>query len=296
MSAAPGTNLVFLNGEILPAESARISVMDRGFLFGDGVYELVRCFRGVPVGMDLHVQRLGRSLEEARIRGFRAEEYPRLVERLLAATGLRDACVYLQVTRGCEAVRSHVPPPQLTPTVFASVTPSGPFETLVAPEAVRAVVAPDLRWHRCAIKTISLMGNVLSLLPAAEAGAQEAILHRDGLVSEGCSTNVLAWTGRALATPPLDSQPPILHGVSRAMLLDAARAAGILVEERALPLAELRAAPEVMITSSRRLVSSVVSLDGAPVGGGRTGEMATRLFTLLRTAVERTLPLPAGVA
>lgn len=284
MTSHASAETVWLNGRLLPAQEARIGIYDRGFLFGDGIYELVRFFDGIGVGMDLHTARLAASLDHVRIRGFDAESLPSICHAVLAANGLVDASVYVQVTRGAADHRSHVPPHGLQPTVLAVATAAPPLSALRSPDAVRAILLPDERWLRCEIKTISLMGNVLAAMTAAERGADEAILHRDGVLSEGSSTNVFLWNGTALVTPSIDDAPPILHGVSRAQLIDAALTEGLRVEERRVLVSELRSAEEIMITSSRRLLSSVVRLDDKPVGAerDRAGAMARRLHELLR--------------
>lgn len=274
--------IAWINDALVPIERAQVSVLDRGFLFGDGVYELVRYFDGVGVGMELHERRLARSLDLARIGGFDASRLPAIGDALLGANDLRDATVYLQVTRGAAPSRAHVPPPSIRPTVFALAAAAPPLSALDGPEPVRAILLPDDRWRRCEIKTISLMGNVLAAMDANEQGADEAILHRDGLVSEGGSTNVFAWSRGRLITPAAGAWPAILRGVSRDQLIDAARDDGIEVEQRPLPVDELRRADEIFITSSRRLLSAVVELDGNPVGPGVPGAAATRMFDLLR--------------
>lgn len=276
---------VFLNGSIVDQRDAHISVLDRGFLFGDGVYELLRFFDGHGVGVDAHARRLARSLELARIRGFDAAELDGICRRLLDANGLRDGVVYLQVTRGAGAVRAHVPTEPLTPTVFAMATPAEPISSLLAPQEVAAITAEDLRWRLCEIKTLSLMGNILHLLDADAHGASEAVLHRDGWVGEGAYSNVAIVRNGMLVTPPIAEDPPILHGTARADLLHAARAAGIRAEVRKISLDELRAADEIMITSSRRLVSAVTTLDGRPVRDGRAGPVTGALFAQMRADI-----------
>lgn len=277
---------VFLNGSILDERDAHISVLDRGFLFGDGVYELLRYFDGYGVGVDAHARRLARSLSLARIEGFDAAELGAIARTLLDANGLRDGVVYLQVTRGAGRVRAHVPTERLTPTVFAMATPAEPIAALAAPSEVKVVTAEDMRWKLCEIKTLSLMGNILHLLDADAHGASEAILHRDGFVGEGAYSNVALVTDGRLVTPPIAEDPPILHGTARADLLAAARAAGIPAEIRKIRLAELRSADELMITSSRRLVSAATALDGAPVGDGRPGPVTRALFAQMRADIE----------
>jgi len=277
---------VFLNGSILDERDAHISVLDRGFLFGDGVYELLRYFDGYGVGVDVHARRLARSLSLARIEGFDAAELGAIARTLLDANNLRDGVVYLQVTRGAGRVRAHVPTERLTPTVFAMATAAEPIAALTAPSEVKVVTAEDMRWKLCEIKTLSLMGNILHLLDADAHGANEAILHRDGFVGEGAYSNVALVTDGRLVTPPIAEDPPILHGTARADLLAAARAAGIPAEIRKIRLAELRSADELMITSSRRLVSAATALDGAPVGDGRAGPVTRALFAQMRADIE----------
>lgn len=282
--------LVWLNGRLVEEAAATISVFDRGFLFGDGIYELVRFVRTAPgsgrrrygVALDLHVERLRRSLRLARISGFDADELRTVCDRVLDTNDLDDAAVYLQITRGCGPTRAHVPTSQLTPTVFASVTACEPLERFREPAVVSAITMEDLRWRLCQIKTISLMGNILALLEADGRGANEAILHRDGHVGEGAYTNVLALFGSTLVTPPVDDDPPILHGVTRADALRLASEAGLRAEVRPIALDELRRADEILITSSRRFVSAVGTLDGVRVGSGAAGPAAIALFNAMR--------------
>lgn len=277
---------VFLNGSVLDEREAHVSVLDRGFLFGDGVYELLRYFDGFGVGVEAHARRLARSLALARIEGFDAMELGAISRMLLDANGLRDGVVYLQVTRGAGRVRSHVPTERLTPTVFAMATPAEPLSALTAPQEVRVVTAEDMRWKLCEIKTLSLMGNILHLLDADAQGANEAILHRDGFVGEGAYSNVALVRSGHLVTPPIAEDPPILHGTARADLLAAARSAGIPAEIRRVRLEELRSADELMITSSRRIVSAATTLDGTRVGDGRAGPVTRALFTQMREDIE----------
>ena len=284
----PDAALVHLDGRLVRGDEARVSAWDRGFLLGDGVYEYVRYFAGVGVALDLHEARLARSLELTGIRGFDARMLGSIGRGLLEANGLRDAGVYLQVTRGAGTTRSHMPTPGLVPTVFAFATPSAPLEAFTEPEAMRAIVRPDLRWHRCEVKTIALAGNVLALIEAQAAGADECILVRDGLVGEGAYTNAAVVRGGTLVTPPVDDgAAPVLHGTMRHWMLDAAREAGIPAEVRRVREDELRAADEVLVQSSRRLVAAVTHLDGAPVGDAKAGPACRALFAAMRGRVAR---------
>ncbi len=276
---------IYLSGHLVHERDARISVFDRGFLFGDGVYELMRFFDGYGVGLDAHASRLRRSLALARITGFDAQSLPTLCNEVLEANDLRDGVVYLQITRGCASSRAHVPTSPLTPTVVAIATASEPLSSLTAPQEISAITAEDLRWKLCEIKTISLMGNILHLLESDAQGAQEAILHRDGFVGEGAYSNVLIVKDGVLITAPIAEDPPILHGTARADLLQAARVCGIRSDVRAIRLAELESADEVMISSSRRLVSAVTTLDHRPVGNACAGPVARALFAAMRDEI-----------
>ena len=287
---------VFLNGSILDERDAHVSVLDRGFLFGDGVYELLRYFDGYGVGVEAHARRLSRSLSLARIEGFDATELGVIARTLLDANGLRDGVVYLQVTRGAGRVRAHVPTEPLTPTVFAMATAAEPITTLTGPAEVKVVTAEDMRWKLCEIKTLSLMGNILHLLDADAHGASEAILHRDGFVGEGAYSNMAMVRSGRLITPPIAEEPPILHGTARADLLAAAQRAGVPTEVRKILLSELAGAQEVMITSSRRLVSAATAIDGTPVGDGRAGPVTRALFAQMRADIEAGMRASASPA
>lgn len=285
---------IWLNDRIVADTDAHVSVLDRGFLFGDGVYELVRFFNGVGVQMGDHVARLRRSLRETRIVGFEASELPRICDLLLAAEGLRDASVYLQVTRGAAATRAHLPAPGLRPTVVAMASPLPSLLAFDRPDPVRAALREDPRWRRCDIKGISLLGNILAAMSGAEGGADETILHRDGLVGEGATTNVVALIDGELVTPPIDSEPPILHGVTRLLAFAAAEDLQTTIRQRPIRVDELRTAQEIMVTSSRRIVAPVTHLDGAAVASGTPGPISTALFMAARRHLARECGVDLG--
>lgn len=267
---------VWLNGRLVDARDAQISVFDRGFLFGDGVYEVVRFFGGDPVGLDLHSARLAQSLKFIGIRGFDASEFETICRALLDANGLADASIYLQVTRGAATTRTHMPSPDLIPTVFACASACGSLDSIEVPTIAECSTAPDQRWHRCEIKSIALLGNLLPMLDAVERGSEEVILIRDGLVSEGTSTNVFVEVGGRLVTPPLASQPPILHGIMRTRVLEACAQAGVPCSVKPITQAQLESASEIVLTASRRMFSCVTRLDGREVGCGDRGPLALR--------------------
>lgn len=281
--------IVHLNGALVPAAQARVSPFDRGFLFGDGVYEGLRSFGGALVGLDAHVARLAEGLAECRIEGFDPRSIGPLTAHLLRANAMHDAFIYWQVTRGAPAnlddassVRTRVPSgrARLTPTVFGFCTPLPPLHAYTEPPTRTAAVRPDTRWLRGHVKSISLIGGVLAALEADELGAEDAILVRDGKVTEGVATNVIIAGGGSIATPPVRALP-ILAGVTRRLLLEAEPS----IEVREIPEAELRAADEVMLVGTSTMVTAVTALDGRPVGDGAAGPAARRLLASLVGAI-----------
>lgn len=274
---------VWINGEIVESEQAAISPFDRGFIFGDGVYETVQYFNRVGVGMATHIARLERSMSAIGMTGFEADGLETIGQTLLKEEGLTDAIYYLQVTRGVQIPRRHLPEPRLTPTVFAYLLPTGGLAEIDRPRSIRAATRPDERWHRCSIKGISLLGNLLPLLESRDEAVDEVILHRDGCVTEGTMTTVFAVVGEAVVTPPDDGR--ILPGVTRTLLIAEAAQAGYAVEERLLPMEELSGAEEIFLASSRRMLDAVVKLDDRSVGSGAVGPVGRDLFARLRQRV-----------
>lgn len=280
--------LVHLNGALVPAEHAAVSVFDRGFLFGDGVYEGIRACDGVVTALDAHADRMRAGLEEARIHGFDPGLLGEMSEALLEANALRDASIYWQITRGAPAslddpahLRARVPSKALRPTVFGYVAPLPPLSAHREPAQRRAAVRPDTRWARGHLKSIALMGGVLAALEANEQGCDDAILVRDGMVTEGVATNVLVAKHGRVATPPESNS--LLSGVTRRLLLDADPS----IEVRPVTERELREADEVMLAGTFTMVASVVSLDARPVGDSRPGPVSRRLLASLVASLER---------
>lgn len=270
---------VYLNGEFLPRAQARISVMDRGFLFGDGVYEVVPVFGGRCFRLDEHLDRLSYSLRETRI----AEPLSRLqwqavLERLVADYGGGDQMLYLQVTRGVAAEREHRFP-DCPPTVFA-MSRVLPALQEQAPAPIAAILLDDIRWQRCDIKSTSLLANVLMTQRVLDAGAGEAILVRDGRVLEGAASNVFAVVEDTLYTAPKDRH--ILAGITRDLIVELARQHGLAVREEALPPERLQGASELWISSSTRDIVPVTRLDGRPVGAGGVGPVFEQVWQWYR--------------
>lgn len=274
--------IAYLNGEFLPLDEVRISPLDRGFLFADGVYEVIPAYAGRLFRAASHVQRLQRSLAGIRIvDSIGRAGWHGLFESMVERNGGGDQAVYLQVTRGV-APRDHAFPQGVPATVFAMTRKVAPAP---AARGMSAVTRPDIRWGRCDIKSVSLLPNVLMREEARDASASEAILIRDGLVTEGTATNVFVVQGDVLRTPPKSAH--ILGGVTRELVIELARSAGIDCREQPLDQARLRSAGEVWLSSSTKEVAAVIELDGAPVGGGVPGPVWQRMHALFQDFKER---------
>jgi D-alanine transaminase len=279
-SMAQSKTPVYLNGEFLPLSEAKVSVLDRGFLFGDGVYEVIPVYGGQPFRLAEHLRRLDNSL-----RGIRMESplsdaaWTSVFEKLI--DGRHDQYIYLQVTRGAAPKRDHALPAEIEPTVFVMCSPIAPIPV----EGVRAVTMEDIRWRWCHIKAITLLANVLLRQEAVDRGAAEAILVRDGWVAEGAASNVFAVTGGVLVTPPKSNE--LLPGITRDLVLELAAANGVALEERRIGIDEFRGAAEIWLTSSTREILPVIELDGLPVGGGEPGALWRRMHTIYQDYKEK---------
>jgi D-alanine transaminase len=259
----------YLDGEYVALREARISPLDRGFLFGDSVYEVVPVFADRMFLFKEHFDRLARSLREIRIENPHDHEgWLAIVEQLIARNGGGDMYVYVQVSRGQEYGRNHAFPAIVKPTVFAMASPLPVFTDELRNAGLSAITVEDFRWGRCDIKSTALLANVLMKQQAADAGANEAIIVRDGEVLEGSSTSVFIVKGGVVATPPNDHR--ILPGTTRDAALAIAKECA-KVEIRKITLDELRNADEVWISAATRDVLPVTRVDGAPIGSGRPG-------------------------
>ncbi|MBE3578197.1 MAG: D-amino acid aminotransferase [Limnochordales bacterium] len=290
---------VFLNGEWMPHSRARVSVDDRGFVFADAIYDVLKAYRGFPFALERHLDRLERSAAAVRLRlPVGRAELKRLVLELLERNGLgrkadRDAMIYIHITRGV-APRNHLFPAGVEPTFYLYARELPPWPEWMFSEGVKVITLPDRRWELCHIKTTGLLYNVLARQQAYEAGAWEAVLVRDGKVTEGSHTNLFAVVDGVLRTHP--TGPHILPGITRSVTLEVAAALGIPVEERALDLDELRRAEEVFLTGTTIEVLPVREVDGRPVGQGRPGVVTRRLRQafLESVAFRKAHPSPAG--
>jgi D-alanine transaminase len=271
---------VYLNGEFLPQEQAKVSVMDRGFLFGDGVYEVIPVFGGRCFRLDGHLERLACSLRETRIaEPLTRTRWQEIFERLIDEYGGGDQALYLQVTRGVAQAREHRFP-DCPPTVFA-MSRNLPQLPEQPPAPIAAVVLDDIRWRRCDIKSTSLLGSVMLTQQALDAGAREAILVRDGLVLEGASSNVFAVVDGVLYTAPKDRH--ILAGITRDLIVELVQQHGVGLREQALTPMQLCTASEIWISSSTREMVPVTQLDGQPVGSGEMGPVFKQAWQWYRS-------------
>ncbi len=282
-----GPATCYLDGALMALEAARISPLDRGFLFGDGVYELVPCYAGAPFRLEAHLRRLRHSLAATRIPDpLDGDGWARVLDQVCEANGGGDQALYIQVTRGCPPKRTHEFPARSEPTVFvmsSRLPPAGSYA-----DGVTATTREDPRWSRCDIKATALLPNVLLRQEAVDEGAHEAILHRDGELTEGAASTVFLVRDGKLATPELHSG--LLPGVTREVVLELAAEHGLPYRTRPITLAELYHADEVWLSSSTKEVIPVVELDGTPVGGGTPGPAYRAMrdwFAQLRRQIAR---------
>jgi len=272
---------VFLNGRFTPDAEATISVFDRGFVFGDGVYELVPVYSRKPFRLDDHLRRLQASLDEIRLANpYAMDEWRELILQLIALQDFADQSVYIQVTRGV-APRDHPFPKGVSPTVFVFAQPLVTASAELKRTGVCAVTAVDNRWSRCNIKAISLLANILLRQQAVDVGCAETLLLRDGWLTEGAASNIFVVKDGVLLAPPPSNL--ILTGITYDVVLELAAAHGIPHEVRAISEAEVRSADELWMTSSTREILAIVTLDGVAVGAGVPGPLAQRMDALYQT-------------
>lgn len=280
--------VLYLNGEFVPAATATVSVNDRGFLFADGCYEVTVAVEGCCIALDRHLARLQRTLDALRI-GFDAESLAGVHHELIERNGLAGsplASVYVQITRGV-APRTHAFPVGVPPTVLVRAQElAGPSRSKVE-HGTRAITAADIRWGRVDMKTTGLLPNVLAQQAALDAGVDDVIMHRDGMVTEGSHTNVFGVIDGALVTAPTDHR--ILPGVIRGIVVEMARASGVAVDEREWSLDELFVADEVFMTSTTTGAVPVVEVDRRAVGDGSRGPVTMRMHDLYAGFVAQTV-------
>jgi D-alanine transaminase len=276
-------DIVYINGSFLPRKDARVSVEDRGFVFGDGVYEVLRVIDGRLFATRFHNDRLKRSLDGIRITLASGDSPASLVEigkQLLRDNDLTrgEATLYIQVTRGATTRAHNFPPPDIAPTIYISVARFTPYAEL-AKTGASAITHPDLRWGRCDLKTLNLLPNVLASQTAKDKGTFEAMLIRDGVVTEGTRTNFFGVVDGSLRTHPSDIH--ILPGITRSVLRDLARDISIGLDETPISVAEIPKLSELFLTGTTTDVMPVVKLDDKSVGKGTPGELTRRLQRVL---------------
>jgi D-alanine transaminase len=273
------SRIVFVNGAFVPYEEAMIPIMDRGFLFADGIYEVSAVLGGALVDHEAHLARLDRSLREIRIPNpYDTAEWTRLCQELVRRNGMAEGLVYMQVTRGV-AERDFAFPKQGGPTVVMFTQPKAIARSPQAETGVAVVTVPDLRWKRRDIKSVALLAQVLAKQAAAEAGVAEAWMVEDGHVTEGSSSTAFIITAdRRIMTRPLSHA--VLPGITRQSVMRLAAEQGLTVDERLFTVKEAHEAAEAFLTSASMLVMPVVAIDGQPVGNGRPGPLSRRLREL----------------
>ncbi len=273
-----GDPTVYLNGEFGPLSEAKISVLDRGFIFGDGIYEVVPVYHRKPFRMAQHLARLERSLAKIKIaQPHTLEQWQKLVQDLIDRSPETTCMVYLQITRGV-AKRDHAyPVPAVTPTVFGMVAPMARPSAAVREKGVSVVSIPDERWLHCDIKSVSLLGNVLAKQAAVDAGVDEVIQFRDGNLTEAASCNIWVVKGGKLLAPLKNNL--VLEGIRYGLLEELCKEVGIPFELRTITRAEVESADELMLSSATREILPIVQLDGKPVANGLPGIIYRRLST-----------------
>lgn len=268
--------ICYLNGEFMPLEQAHVPVMDRGFIFGDGIYEVIPVYAGKPLRLAHHLERLDSSLQAIRLANpLTLDEWDILIQDLINRNGGGDQSLYVQLTRGV-AKRDHGFPPDTPPTVFMMSNPLKPVEAKLLQNGVAAITLDDIRWQYCHIKSIALLPNILLRQQALDAGAAEAILIRNGEVTEGAASNVFIVLDGVIVTPPKGDC--LLPGITRDLVVELAQASQLPCEERPVQEAELLRAEEVWVTSSTREILPVTRLNDQPVGSGKPGKVWQQVF------------------
>jgi D-alanine transaminase len=271
-------DIVYLNGKFMPIEEAYVPVLDRGFIFGDGVYEVVPAYSKHPFQLAEHLRRLQYSLDKVRITNPHSDaEWTQLIAEIIKRNNGDDQSVYFQVTRGV-AKRDHAFPKGVTPTVFMMSNPLVTPSPALVDSGVACISAEDYRWLNCDIKSVSLLGNCMLRQLSADVDAAETILFRDGRLTEASSSNVFIVRNSVVLTPPKDNL--VLPGITYDVVLEIARAREFEVEVCDVTEADVRSAEEIWLTSSNKEVLAVTTLDGKPVGDGRPGPLFRRMHAL----------------
>jgi len=268
-------SIVYLNGDLIRLGDAKVSVLDRGFIFGDGIYDVVPVYKGKAFRMEAHLARLERSLAAIGLdTGWTRPQWEGLVADMIKRSPHEYTMVYIQVTRGA-AKRDHAFPATVTPTIFCMVSPFSRPGPEQREQGLSAIAVPDVRWMRCEIKSVSLLGNVLAKQQAVDAGVDEVLQFRDGYLTEGASCNIWIAKNGTLLAPPLDNL--ILEGIRYRFLEELAHNAGIPFESRRIARHEVDQCDEIMMSSATKEILPIVQFNGQPVGAGTPGPVYARL-------------------
>lgn len=271
--------VVYINGEYLPQSQATVSVLDRGFLFGDGVYEVIPVYAGKPLRLTEHLDRLQRSMHRVSLKSpLTQQEWEEIFQTLLESNPGGDRSIYLQVTRGAAPIRDLSFSAGIEPTVFVMVNDIKPVDYAQLEKGIEAITVDDFRWKACDIKSVSLIANVMIRLSANEQNVVDAIMVRGGLVTEGTASNIFVVHSGIISTPP--KSDCLLPGITRDLVIELARANGFTVKERDIKQGELETADEIWLTSSTREIAPVVKLDNRVVGNGAAGDYWKKIIAL----------------
>lgn len=269
--------IAYLNGNYIPLEQAQVPAMDRGFLFGDGVYEVIPVYHGHPFRLTQHLQRLSKSLSAIRLNiSLDAAQWEKIFLKLIESNGGGNQSIYLQCTRGPAPVRDHAFPAQIQPTIFAYSVPLQTKTIQELSQGIAAITLSDIRWQRCDIKAITLLANVLLRQQAIDEGAQEAILINNDYAIEGAATNLFIVKNGIIITSAVS--PYILDGITRDLIIELAAQHHKPCEQRNILASELASADEIWLTGSNREIMPVIKLNGKPVGNGQAGPIWRKMI------------------
>ena len=273
--------IVYLNGAFLPLSQAKVSVMDRGFLFGDGVYEVIPVYGGKPLRLDQHLERLQRSMSRVSMdEPLSRDQWKVIFQDLLDKNPGGDRSIYLQVTRGTSPIRDLSIDPEIRPTVFIMVNAIKPVDYALLEAGIEVITVDDFRWRACDIKSVSLIANVMMRLHANQSNVVDAIMVRDHMVTEATASNVFVVENGVISTPP--NSDLLLPGITRDLVIELARSDGFELVERDIQAGELETADEIWLTSSTREIAPVVKINQQPVGEGVAGDCWKAMIALYR--------------
>jgi len=277
--SASNSDLVYLNGEYKPKNEASVSILDRGFLLGDSIYEVIPVYFGKPFRLEEHLIRLENSLQAIRLKNpLSAEEWQQAIRKITRQFDVNHQSIYLQVTRGVSMTRDHIFPEDCVPTVLIMSTPVDQSKHLELKGGITAITVDDIRWKLCRVKATTLLANVLARQQAIEENAMEAILIRDGYALEGAATNLFIVKNSIITTPPKGDE--LLPGITRDLILELAQANNIKFEEKSISLDQLRSADEIWLSSSVRELVAVIELDKEIINNGEPGPLWQKMSSL----------------